>query len=78
MNCRLEDNHLWLVVKDAGIGIPDIHKARIPFYTTRPELDRSGMGFAFMEAFMDSVQVESEVGMGTTVSMEKTFLIEEE
>jgi stage II sporulation protein AB (anti-sigma F factor) len=58
-------------VKDMGKGIADIAKARTPFFTTKPELERSGMGFAFMEAFMDEVQVESEPGKGTRVIMKK-------
>ena len=48
-------------------------KAKEPFYTTRPELERSGMGFAFMEAFMDDVEVDSAPGQGTTVRMVKQF-----
>ena len=48
-------------------------RAMEPMFTTCPELERSGMGFAFMEAFMDSIQVESEVGKGTVVYMEKTI-----
>ena len=55
------------------MGIEDIHKAMEPLFTTKPELERSGMGFAFMEAFMDDVQVYSVVGEGTRVVMEKTL-----
>ncbi len=62
---------LQIVVEDTGKGIADIEKAMEPMYTTRPEMDRSGMGFAFMEAFMDDVQVESELGKGTTVTLSK-------
>ena len=54
-------------------GIADVKKAMEPMYTTRPDLDRSGMGFAFMEAFMDQVEVKSEVGVGTIVRMKKTI-----
>ena len=57
---------------DFGKGIPDIPKAMEPLFTTKPEMDRSGMGFAFMEAFMDELSVESEVGKGTVVRMKKT------
>ena len=60
-------------VEDDGKGIADVKKAMEPMYTTRPDLDRSGMGFAFMEAFMDQVEVESEVGVGTIVRMKKTI-----
>ena len=56
-------------VKDTGVGIPDVEKAMEPLYTSRPEAGRSGMGFLFMEAFMDEVQVESEPGKGTCVTM---------
>ena len=56
---------------DHGVGIADIQKAMEPMFTTKPDKDRSGMGFTFMEAFMDEVLVESEVGRGTTVHMKK-------
>lgn len=69
--CRIEDHMVELQVADTGKGITDIAKARTPFFTTKPELERSGMGFAFMEAFMDEVQVESEPGKGTRVIMKK-------
>lgn len=62
---------LQVVVEDTGKGIADIEKAMEPMFTTKPELERSGMGFAFMEAFMDDVQVESEVMKGTTVTLSK-------
>lgn len=62
-----------ITVEDKGIGIPDIDKAKEPLYTSKPELERSGMGFTFMETFMDHVQVDSEVGRGTTIHMEKTL-----
>jgi stage II sporulation protein AB (anti-sigma F factor) len=66
-----ETKELTVTVKDAGRGIEDIEKAREPFYTTKGANERSGMGFSFMEAFMDSLEVESEVGKGTTVRMSK-------
>ena len=58
---------------DAGKGIDDIAQARAPMFTTKPELERSGMGFAFMEAFMDTVEVVSEPRKGTCVTMCKTI-----
>ena len=58
--------------RDRGCGIENVEQAMEPLYTTRPDMDRSGMGFAFMEAFMDDVQVESVPGKGTTVWMKKT------
>lgn len=71
--CRIEGSRFTVIVKDSGKGIEDIEQAMLPMYTTKPELDRSGMGFAFMEAFMDKVEVESAPGEGTTVRMEKTI-----
>lgn len=67
----IEGRTLHLEISDRGVGIPDVKKAMEPLYTTRPELERSGMGFSFMEAFMDEVQVESEPGKGTIVHMKK-------
>ena len=70
---------LQVVVEDTGKGIEDIEKAMEPMFTTRPELERAGMGFAFMSAFMDDVQVESEVMKGTTVTMTRRLCrLEEE
>ena len=71
MNCRRKGQELTVEVIDHGVGIADVSKAMEPLYTTKPEADRSGMGFTFMEAFMDEVLVESQPGQGTTVSMKK-------
>lgn len=71
--CRIEENLFTVHIKDTGRGIEDVKKAMLPMYTTKPELDRSGMGFAFMEAFMDKVEVESTPGEGTIVKMQKTI-----
>lgn len=71
VTCRVDGPYIEIEVTDTGKGIPDIEKAMEPFYTTRPELERSGMGFAFMEAFMDEVRVSSVVGEGTKVWMRK-------
>lgn len=65
-----EDNSLEIVVKDAGVGIEDVEKARTPLFTTGSE-ERSGMGFTIMESFMDGVRVRSVPGKGTTVTMSK-------
>ena len=67
--CKIEENRVEIQVIDTGKGMPDVGKAMEPFYTTKPELERSGMGFAFMEAFMDEVRVKSVVGEGTCVWM---------
>ncbi len=69
----IQGKTLWLEVADEGVGISDVKKAMEPLFTTRPELERSGMGFSFMEAFMDEIEVISEVGKGTTVRMKKTI-----
>lgn len=73
IHSRIEGNVIWIEVSDTGVGIPDISKAMEPLYTTKPEMERSGMGFAFMEAFMDDLDVASEEGRGTTVRMRKTI-----
>lgn len=67
--CRITEQQVEIEVIDTGKGIADVALAMEPFYTTKPELERSGMGFAFMETFMDEVRVESELGMGTRVWM---------
>mgnify|MGYP002620768837 FL=1 len=71
LRCILEDDMLFVEVADHGKGIEDVTKAMEPLYTTRPELERSGMGFAFMEAFMDELEVKSTPGRGTCVHMWK-------
>lgn len=58
---------------DYGIGMEDVEQAREPLYTSRPDLERSGMGFTVMETFMDSLEVESHKGKGTRISMKKIF-----
>lgn len=73
IECSVRGKEMTVSVIDHGVGIENVEKAMEPLYTTRPELDRSGMGFSFMEAFMDELQVESEPGRGTTVRMKKKF-----
>ncbi|MBE5925082.1 MAG: anti-sigma F factor [Lachnospiraceae bacterium] len=70
--CIVEDT-ISVIVTDRGVGIEDVNKAMEPMYTSKPELERSGMGFAFMEAFMDELFVESKVGQGTVVTMRKVI-----
>ena len=65
-----EDHSLEIVVKDWGVGIPDVEQARTPLFTTGSE-ERSGMGFTIMESFMDSLKVRSTPGKGTTVTMRR-------
>lgn len=69
--CDQYDKKLVVMVVDHGIGIENLEQAMQPFYTSKPELERSGMGFSFMEAFMDDVKVESRLGIGTKVTMSK-------
>lgn len=71
MHCKRMEQELYIDIKDEGIGIFDVKKAMEPLYTTKPEKERSGMGFTFMEAFMDELYVESRVGEGTRVHMKK-------
>lgn len=71
ITCLLEGDVLHISVSDKGQGIADIEKAMEPLFTTRPELERSGMGFSFMEAFMDDLEVVSAIGSGTTIQMKK-------
>lgn len=71
MNCSVEGSVFSVDVIDTGRGIEDIELAMQPFYTSAPELERSGMGFSVMQAFMDEVRVRSMPGYGTTVSMKK-------
>ena len=71
LRCRiLKDNTLDIVIKDKGVGIPDLEQARRPSFTTGGA-DRSGMGFTIMESFMTSFEVSSEPGKGTTVHMRR-------
>ena len=73
MRCELEGNEVKIVVRDSGVGIKDIDKAREPFFTTKPSEERSGMGFAVMESFMDKVEVVPYEGSGLIVTMYKRF-----
>ncbi|MDQ2086133.1 anti-sigma F factor [Herbivorax sp. ANBcel31] len=73
MNCRLFYNFVEITIMDEGKGIEDVTLARQPMYTSRPEMERSGMGFTVMESFMDKVEITSEIGKGTKVFMCKIF-----
>ncbi len=73
MSCSIDDDRVELVIRDTGIGIDDIDQAIEPLYTSKPELERSGMGFTIMENFMDKVEVESSSGQGTIVKLIKHF-----
>jgi len=71
IECKLFANSIEIEISDNGVGIEDIKKAREPLYTSKSELERSGMGFTIMESFMDEVKVESLLGIGTKVTMKK-------
>lgn len=71
MECAYQGKELTVVVTDKGVGIENLSQAMEPFFTTKPEMERSGMGFAFMEAFMDKLEVWSRPAEGTRVTMIK-------
>jgi stage II sporulation protein AB (anti-sigma F factor) len=73
LHAIIQDNKVTMTVRDEGMGIFDVDQAREPMFTTRPFMERSGMGFTIMESFADSLSVESVVGNGTVVTFEKTF-----
>ncbi|WP_433742957.1 anti-sigma F factor [Falsibacillus pallidus] len=71
ISAAIEDGVVELTIRDDGMGINDVEEARQPLYTTKPELERSGMGFTIMENFMDEVEVDSHPGTGTIIRMKK-------
>ena len=71
IECKLFGNSIEIKISDNGKGIEDIKKAREPLYTSKPDMERSGMGFTIMESFMDEVEIESILGTGTKVTMRK-------
>lgn len=71
LTCVLYPDLIEITVEDFGKGIEDVEQARTPLFTTRPDLERTGMGFTVMETFMDSLEVESKVGQGTRIRMTK-------
>lgn len=71
VECKLFANSIEIEILDKGKGIEDINKAKEPLYTSKPDLERSGMGFTIMESFMDEMKVESILGKGTKVTMKK-------
>ena len=73
IEAEIVKNEVTIIIIDKGKGIDDINKAMEPLYTSRPDLERSGMGFTVMETFMDDLKVESEKGMGTRVIIKKKF-----
>ncbi|MDD6136454.1 MAG: anti-sigma F factor [Lachnospiraceae bacterium] len=71
IRARVDGRTVYLEISDKGCGIQNISQAMEPLYTSKPEEERSGMGFSFMEAFMDRLEVESTYGVGTIVKMWK-------
>lgn len=69
--CKIIKNEVFIEISDTGKGIENIEIAKQPLYTTKANLERSGMGFTIMESFMDEVEVESVLGLGTKVTMKK-------
>ena len=68
---KLKENEIIIEISDKGKGIENVEEAKEPLYTTKPNLERSGMGFTIMESFMDKMEVESILGLGTKVTMSK-------
>lgn len=73
IQCALSDKTVQITIEDDGIGIGDVDEAREPMFTSRPELERSGMGMTIMENFVDSLTIDSSIGQGTRIVMRKTF-----
>ncbi|MGM8214028.1 anti-sigma F factor [Bacillaceae bacterium W0354] len=73
LECTIRDKEIEIMIQDQGKGIENIDEATQPMYTSKPELERSGMGFTIMENFMDSITVDSVYGFGTTVILRKKF-----
>ena len=73
IEAELLQNEITIIISDIGKGIKDVEKAKEPLYTSRPDIERSGMGFTVMETFMDSIEVESKEGEGTRIVIKKKF-----
>ena len=71
ISAKLKENEIKIEISDKGKGIENIEEAKEPLYTTKPNLERSGMGFTIMESFMDEMEVQSILGLGTKVTMTK-------
>ena len=78
VKCKIHKNEVYIEISDSGKGIENIEMAKQPLYTTKPNLERSGMGFTIMESFMDELNVQSILGLGTKVTMKKKIKQTEE
>lgn len=73
LHCMIEGNNIIIEISDTGVGIEDINTAKEPLYTSKPNLERSGMGFTIMQSFMDELNIESVVNLGTKITMRKSI-----
>ncbi|MCI9287428.1 MAG: anti-sigma F factor [Clostridia bacterium] len=73
INCKIFENTILIEISDNGKGIENVDMAKEPLYTSKPDLERSGMGFTIMDSFMDDLEVESILGLGTKVTMKKVI-----
>lgn len=73
LHCMLKDNSIIIEISDTGVGIEDIDIAKEPLFTSKPNLERSGMGFTIMQSFMDELNIESVINLGTKVTMKKNI-----
>ena len=73
VRCKIVDREVTIEIADTGKGIENIEMAQQPLYTSKPSVERSGMGVTIMESFMDDLKVESVLGLGTKVTMKKTI-----
>ena len=78
VQAKLKNNKIIIEISDRGKGIENIDMAKEPLYTTKPNLERSGMGFTIMESFMDNMEIQSIVGLGTKIIMEKEIKAKEQ
>ncbi len=78
IECKIFANSIYIEISDTGKGIENVDIAKEPLYTSKPDLERSGMGFTIMESFMDEMKVESVLGIGTKVTMKKMIKKEAE
>ena len=76
IKCKIIENEITIEISDNGKGIENIEMAKQPLYTTKPNLERSGMGFTIMESFMDETRVESVLGLGTKITMKKKIKVD--